>query len=134
MKRTKLVAIKNFDEELYRLVKTYASLEGRTIASIVEEALRQWMKSRGDYEEVYLWMKLEQQYEENLKALTEEISKSTGKYRSGYALACDGRLVGVFRSYDEALSKSKDACRDHGLIVKLPYKEEVEEIELGFPW
>lgn len=69
-----------------------------------------------------------------MKTLTEEINKSPEKYRSGYAFACDSRLVGVFRSYDEALSKSKDACRDHGLIVKLPYKEEVEEIELGFPW
>ncbi|WFO74826.1 hypothetical protein J4526_07055 [Desulfurococcaceae archaeon MEX13E-LK6-19] len=41
LKRTRLVAIKNFDEELYMLVKTYASLEGRTIASILRRLLAQ---------------------------------------------------------------------------------------------
>ncbi len=67
LKRTRLVAIKNFDDELYRLIKAYASLEGRTIASIVEEVLRYWMENRGDYNEVRLWVDLDREYEENFK-------------------------------------------------------------------
>ncbi len=133
-KRTKLVAIKNFDEELYRLVKAYASLEDRTIASIVEEALRRWMESRSDYEEVRMWTRLEREYEENLRALVEAIGESPDEYERGYALVCNGRVVGVFESYEEAIEKSRSACRSHGLVVELPYREGAEEVELGFPW
>ncbi len=133
LKRTKLVAIKNFDEELYRLIKTYASLEGRTIASIFEEATRQWMESRKDYEEVRLWVNLEQAYEENYRVLKEN-SSLLKKYEKGYALVCDNNFIGVFESYEEAVKKSREICRVHALIVKLPYREEARKIELGFPW
>ena len=52
MPSKRLVAIKNFDEELYRLIKTYAALENRTIASVIEEAVRSWLASRKDYDEI----------------------------------------------------------------------------------
>jgi len=131
LKRTRSVAIKNLDEELYGLVKAYASLEGRTVASVVEEALRCWVRSRGGYEEVLAWVRLERGYREDLKVLVNEVS---GRYGSGYALICDGGFVGVFRSYDEAARRSREVCRGHGLIAELPYREEAEVVELGFPW
>ncbi len=49
LRKNRLVAIKNFNDELYRMVKAYASLEGRTISSIFEEAIRLWIGSRKDY-------------------------------------------------------------------------------------
>ncbi len=134
LRKTRLVAIKNFDEELYRLVKVYASLEGRTIASIIEEALRYWMMSRDDFEEVRIWARLEELYEENLKVLNDVISRAPDKCREGFILICDGKFIGIFRNYDEALKESKSTCRGHGLIVKLPYKKEIKTIELGLPW
>jgi len=133
LKRTKLVAIKNFDEELYRLVKAYASLEGRTIASIFEEAIRYWIESRKDYDEVRLWVSLDRAYEENLRVVKEN-RQELEKYGNGYALICDKRLVGVFKSYEEAAKKSWRECRVHALIIKLPYREKLREIELGLPW
>lgn len=129
-----MVAIKGFDEELYRLVKAYASLEGRTIVSVVEEALRYWMRNRGDYDEIRAWVKLEESYKENIKTLKKEVGRSPDRYGSGYALVCNSRLIGVFSSYDEAILKSREVCKEQALIVKLPYREEVEELELGLPW
>ncbi len=131
LKKTKTIAIKNFDEETYKLVKTIATLEGRTIASIFEEAVKNWLESRKDYEELMLWTKIEKLYEENFKVFIE--SGLAEEDREGYVLICDTRLIGVFKEYREALESSKDKCRQHTLIIKLPYKEK-EEIELGLPW
>ena|GEM_PF-656147 len=133
LKRTKLIAIKNFDEDLYRLVKAYASLEGRTVASIFEEAIRYWIERRRDYDEVRLWVNLDKAYEENLEIVKKSRSQ-LGKYRDGYALVCDKRLVGVFESYREAAERSWRECSVHALIVKLPYSEKHRELELGLPW
>ncbi len=133
VKKTRVVAIKNFDDELYRLVKMYASLEGRTIASIFEEAIRMWIESRSNYDEVRLWVNLEEAYRENFKVFRENRS-IIEKHRKGYVVICDKRLIGVFNTYDEALKKSKNECRIHGLVIKLPYREKREKIELGLPW
>jgi len=132
LKRTKLIAIKNFDEELYRIVKTYASLEGRTIASIFEEAIRLWINTRGGFDEVRLWTKLEQAYEENIKVLKENIRRLEEK--KGYALIHNGRLVGIFNNYEDVIKELRKAHKAPALIIKLPYKEEPKEIELGLPW
>jgi len=131
VKRTKLVAIKNFDEELYRLVKTYASLEGRTIASIFEEAIRQWISNRKDYDEIRLWVNLEQAYEENFEVLRK--SSSLLKDQEGYAVICNKKLVGVFNNYERVLEGVKEICNVYALIIKLPYREP-KRIELGLSW
>jgi len=83
-----------------------------------------------DYE-VRLWASLEKAYEEDLRVLKE--SRLAERGQEGYALACDGRLVGMFSSYEEVLENCRRNCRVHALIVKLPYREG-EEIELGLPW
>ena len=132
--KTRLVAIKNFNERLYRLIKTYASLEGRTIASIIEEAVRYWMSSRRDYGEVWEWVRLEEEYEKNLEALKKEIELISARRKKGYVLVCGGRVRGVFDDYYEAAKRAIKACSDHALIVELPYREEGKKIELGLPW
>ena len=129
-RRTRLVAIKNFDEELYRLVKTYAALTDGTVASIIEEALRSWMRGREDYDEVRAWVSLEREYEENMEALKEG---SPGGNGSGYVLICGGRVVDLFRAYGDAARASRESCDVQALIVKLPYSEG-RVVELGLPW
>ncbi len=133
LRRTRRVAIKNFDEELYKLVKTFASLEDRSIVSIFEEAIRQWIEGRYDLKEVQLWTMLEQSYEENIRVLKDN-SEALKKYGSGYAVICDKKFVGVFNSYEEALESIRRECRLHTLVIKLPYREEVRELEIGLPW
>ncbi len=124
----RLIAVRRFDEELYRLVKMYASLEGRRIASILEEAVEMWLESRGGVEEARLWARLEEEYERNLRVL------EGVKAREGYALVCGGRLVGVFQSYTEAAAKSREECVAEAIIARLPYKAGERRVELGLPW
>lgn len=131
--KKRLVAIRNFDEQLYRLVKTYASLEGRTVASIIEEAVRHWMSSRGDYGEVLEWTRLEEEYEENFRAFEREADRISSERGEGYVLVCGGRVRGVFDSYYEAAERAAEACEGHALIVKIPYRK-AGEVELGLPW
>ncbi len=133
LKKTKLVAIKNFDEELYRLVKVYASLEGRTIASIFEEAVRLWLENRRDYEEVRLWVSLEEAYKKNFEVLKRNIGLLS-KREGGYAIICDGRLLGFYDNYEDAVRKCRETCRIHSLIIELPYREKTRKIDLGLPW
>ncbi len=132
-KKTRIITIKNFDKELYRIVKAIAVLEGRTITSIFEEAVRQWLENRIDFEEVNLWIKLEEAYKENLKVL-EEHSSGLRKYSRGYALICDSCFIGVFDSYEESIRKSKAICKTHALIISLPYERERHTIDLGLSW
>lgn len=133
-KKTKFIAIKNFDEELYRIVKVYASLEGRTIASIFEEALQHWIENKREYNEVYAWTLLEREYTKNIEALKREIARKLKSFSKGYALVCNGMLIGVFKEYIEAAEKSKEVCGSQAIIVELPYKEEERELRLGLPW
>ena len=62
------VAIRGVDEELYRKVKAYAALEGRTIGSVVNEALRAWLEKRNHplYEK---WRKIKESREKSLRCL-----------------------------------------------------------------
>ncbi len=41
---SKLIAIKNVDKDLYRRVKAIATLQGRTMGSVINEALRLWLE------------------------------------------------------------------------------------------
>ena len=130
MSNKRVVAIKNFDDELYRLIKTYASLENRTIASVIEEAVRGWLISRSDYGEVLAWVRLEKEYQRNLEAFRKKLS---GREK-GYALVCNGEVVGVFSSYLDAVRKSIEIGASQAMIVKLPLEAKPEKLELGMPW
>ena len=125
-----MVAIKNFDDELYRLIKTYASLENRTVASVIEEAVRSWLASRSNYSEVLAWVRLEKEYQKNLETLKKKLSER----EKGYALICNGEVVGVFNSYLDAVRKSVEIGASQAMIVKLPLDAKPEKLELGMPW
>ncbi|MCD6114518.1 MAG: hypothetical protein J7J78_04390 [Thermoprotei archaeon] len=135
VKGRKLVAIKNFDEELYRLVKAYASLEGRTVASIFEEAIKQWLMTRSNYGELQAWITLEKYFSMGYKKAQSFVGKNPEKFSKGYMLICNGEVLGVYSSYVEAARVSREKCVEHGLILKLPLRRgERAELELGLPW
>lgn len=134
MPKRKRVTIKNFDEDLYRLIKVYASLEGKTVAAVIEEAVRSWLSGKSNYGEVLEWARLEEEYRRNYNVLERELEALQSRYGEGYVLVCNGRVIGVFSSYLEAARKSLEACSTQALIVKLPYEKRVEKVELGLPW
>ncbi len=130
LKKKRTIAIKNFDEEIYRLVKTFASLEGRTVSSIFEEAVKEWLSRRRNYEEILLWNKLEKAYEENMHALMKSIIIK--RKEKGYVLVCNGKVIGTYNKYEDLIEEARKKCKGPGLVVKIPYEE--ESIDLGLPW
>lgn len=134
-KKRRLIGIKNFDEELYRLVKAYASLEGRSIASVFEEAIRLWLETRS-LDEAKIWSKLDREYESNMAAIMKAAAERPDELREGFALACGGKVVGVFKTFAEAARMAREVCKDEGVVAELPLRERksVAEVELGFPW
>ncbi len=130
-KKTRFIWIRNFRDDLYRLVKAYASLEGRTVSSIFEEAILMWIKSRGDPEEIRIWAELDEAYKSNMKTIMQSISAS--KDREGYAAACEGSFLGFFNSYEEAARTIKRECKTNALILELPMRGR-KIIELGLQW
>jgi len=132
LKRGKVIALKNFDEGLYRYVKAYASLEGRTVASVFEEAVRLWLQERGNHHEVGVWVALEEAYRKNEEALDRMMEDLRSK--EGFAVVCEGNLLGIFRNYEEALKHSRKNCSIQALIIKLPPPNKERVLELGLPW
>lgn len=39
------------DEELYKALKSYAAMEGRTLRRVITEALEQWVEAKEDAED-----------------------------------------------------------------------------------
>lgn len=46
-------------------------------------------------------------------------------------MTCNGEVVGVFSSYEDAARKAQTVCSGHALIARLPFV--AEEVELGLP-
>ena len=81
------------------------------------------------YNEILAWVRLEKEYQKNLEAL-----KKLSEREKGYALICNGEVVGVFNSYLDAVRKSIEIGASQAMIVKLPLEAKPEKLELGMPW
>ncbi len=130
----KTIAVKNVDEELYRRVKAVAALEGRTLGSVVNEALRMWLSTRC-VELLDEWARLEEAYRRNVEALKEKAEEILGEHEEGFVLACNGVVQGVFGSFEEAARRAEEVCEAEALIVEVSALREMKErvVELGFP-
>jgi len=129
----RLVAIKGIDRDLYKKIKAIASLEERTIGSIVNEALRLWLLLRSD-RKYSRWLKIEEAYRENYRLLVKKYSELCERYKGKYLAICNAKFLGVFDSFEEAASSVHRNCSSHAFIIKIGEDiREREEIELGFP-
>ena len=82
------------------------------------------------YNEILAWVRLEKEYQKNLETLKKRLSER----EKGYALICNGEVVGVFNSYPDAVRKSVEIGASQAMIVKLPLEAKPEKLELGMPW
>ena len=125
---SKLIAIKNVDKDLYRRVKAIATLQGRTMGSVINEALKLWLQK---YSHIIdqKWKSIEKEYERNVK-----VAKSLkNKQWKGYALICNGEVIGIYSDLKKAMENAKGKCKNHSLIIELSNIVEHEIVELGLP-
>ena len=85
------VLIKDVDENLYRMLKAKASLEGISVSEAVNEAIKLWLLNK-DVDRVLVLMSKEFWNAVNV-----------GKY----ALFCDGHVIGGFESEEDMIKEAK---------------------------
>ena len=128
----KLIAVKNIDRDLYRRIKAIASLEERTIGSIVNEALRLWLSLRADRMYDY-WLRIEDAYKDDYRVLVEKYGELCEKYEGKYLVICNAKVIGIFDSFREAVLNAGKKCFRHAFVIKIGERIEEGEVELGFP-
>jgi len=128
----KLIAVKNIDRDLYKRIKAIASLEERTIGSIVNEALRLWLSLRADRMYDY-WLRIEDAYKDNYRVLVEKYDELCKKYEGKYLVICNAGILRVFNSFKEAALNARKKCFRHAFIIKIGERIKEGKIELGFP-
>jgi hypothetical protein len=85
------VLIKNVDENLYRMLKAKATIEGISVSEAINEAIKLWLLNK-DLDRIKVIKN-----KEFWRAVDE------GKY----ALFCDGNFIGGFNSEEEMLEEAK---------------------------
>lgn len=128
---TSVVAIRGVDRELYRRIKAYAALEGRTVGSIVNEALRMWLETRRHplYDK---WRRVQEERRRNYKWLKENYDALRSKHEGKYAVVSEGGLKGLYDSFEEAAEAAWKLGSEEALIVRIGEPLE-REIRLGLP-
>ena len=85
------VLIKDVDENLYRMLKAKASLEGISVSEAVNEAIKLWLLNK-DLDRVMV-----------IKSKEFWNAVNDGKY----ALFCDGNFIGGFESEEDMIKEAK---------------------------
>jgi len=126
-----IIAIRGVDEELYRKIKAYAALEGRTIGSIVNEALRMWLESREHplYEK---WRKIKESREKNYEWLKENYEELCAKHKGMYIAISEGKLIGVYKDFESAARAVEKLPLEEAMIIKIGEPLE-RKVDLGLP-
>jgi len=125
------ITIEGVDRELYRKIKAYAALEGRSIGSIVNEALRMWLKSREHplYEK---WRRIKESREKNYKWLKENYEELRTKHKGMYVAVSEGKLIGVYKDFETAAKAVEKLRPEEATIIKIGEPLE-RKVDLGLP-
>ena len=128
---TSVVAIRGVDKELYRRIKAYAALEGRTVGSIVNEALRMWLETRRHplYDK---WRRIQEERKRNYEWLKENYDALCSRHEGKYAVVSGGALKGLYDSFEEAAETAWKLRGEEALIVRVGEPLE-REVQLGLP-
>ncbi len=102
------VAVKKVNQELYRKVKALASLRGRTVSDVVNEALGLWVHLTGKGATVTDWVRLEDEARRDNKAYEREEAALLVKHRGEFVAIGDGRKHAIVTRIEERPRKVVD--------------------------
>jgi len=123
----KTVAIKNVDEELYRMFKAAAALRGITLGEALNEAIRLWLEMSSLLNK---YLKIEEEAARNREAYERLEKRLLRKYRGKYVAVADGNLIGVYNTREEAVEAVKKLSVNHAIVTKIEEKE-AKPVEFG---
>ena len=126
------IAVKNVDERLFRRVKAFASLEGKTVGEEVNEALAIWLAQRNISPDLLeKWEALERESTMNEKAFEEMRARLLSEHPGEFAVISRGKLAGVFKQERDALRRASEAGAAQTVVTQLVEKKKPRVVELG---
>ncbi|MDV3293624.1 MAG: hypothetical protein LYZ70_05085 [Nitrososphaerales archaeon] len=125
------IAVKNVNETLYRRAKALASLRGETVGEAVNEALAMWLSQRTRPDLLDKWEELEKQTKVNNDAFNGIRQELMRKHSREYAVIMGGRLVGTYRTPDEAYRAAANREGAQTVVAHL-VDEPPRVVELGW--
>ncbi len=125
------IAVKNVDDRLYRRAKALASLRGETVGDAVNEALAMWLSQRTRPDLLDKWEELEKQSKVNNDAFNGIRQELMRKHRREYAVIRGGKLVGSYRTPEEAWGAAANPEGAQTIVAHL-VDEPPRVVELGW--
>ncbi len=110
---------KGIDRELKRLAREAGALEGKPLSAVFDEALNNWLVSKGGVYSAEIWSDIEGEAAINNAAyekLRKKLAQRTGRR---YAVIVRGELVGIFNSLQEAAQASMSSGGKHGIVTEI---------------
>ena len=125
------VAVKNVNEQVYRRVKALASLKGRTVGEVVNEALDLWVQLMIRGVSIEDWERLEAEASENNQAYEREEASLLARHRGEYVAVAGGKILGAFSKPKDAYVAVREAGFKHAIITRIEEKPK-KVIEVGW--
>jgi hypothetical protein len=125
------VAVKKVNQELYRKVKALASLRGRTVSDVVNEALGLWVQLAARGATVSEWARLEEEAHRDNDVYERQESDLLAKHRGEFVAVGEGRVLGTFSRPEEAFAMVRQAGLKHAIVTRIE-KKPSKVVELGW--
>jgi hypothetical protein len=125
------IAVKNVDERLHRQVKALASLRGKKMGEVFNEALRLWILLAAKGASMDDWMKLEEEARSDNSVYSREESSLRAAHPGEYVALADGKLLGTYDTARKAYAEVLNAGAKHGIVTLIEEKQ-TKLIELGW--
>ena len=125
------IAIKNVDERLHRQIKALASLRGKKMGEVVNEALRLWILLTAKGASMDDWMKLEEEARNDNAVYSREESTLRASHPGEYVALANGRLLGTYDTAKKAYAEVLNAGARHGIVTRIEEKK-TKVIDLGW--
>jgi len=116
------ILVRGVDDSIYRRAKAVAASKGITLGNAVDEALATWAKQTENVE-------IESKVDANLEFVRSSWNKLKSKKGKAVVIA-DGRLQGVFPTYEEARALAQKK-KDVALVFVVDKPPTEHEIEFG---
>lgn len=117
------ILIRGVDEAIYRRAKASAAIKGITLGQAVDQALASWTKDADT-------ANLENEVEANREFVRSNWKKLHQKNKGKTAVVAEGKLQGIFRSYEEAALFSSNKFKV-ALVFMVDRPPAEREIDFG---
>ena len=116
------VTIRKVNDSIYRQAKAKAASKGISIGTAVDEALANWVKESE-------YSRLEAQVDANFEYARFNWNKKLKPSRGKAVVIADGRLQGVFSTYEEARAFARN--KGIALVFVVDKPPRAKEVDVG---